>query len=330
MKNIENVKDMMAEEKKDFSVLESRIMAGREAYQNIPVPEEMEGRIRRVTAGTGKVRRFRIAAAVAAAVVVLVLLPNTGADMAYAMGNLPVVGKLFQAVTFRDYQFESDRFNANVEIPQIVVEDVAGEQAESGKNEAEVTEKETIGNEVTEETQRLQETIEQVNFDIDEVTNELVEEFKESAELGESYGSLEIHHETVTDNDRYFTLKLSIYQGAGSGMESYKFYTIDKRSGLQVQLKDLFREDSGYNEIISEEIRNQMRTLMAEDEMNAYWVDKTDIPDLNWEGLKEDQNFYFDADGDLVLVFDEYEVAPGYMGAQEFIVNKTVFEGMLK
>ena len=34
----------------------------------------------------------------------------------------------------------------------------------------------------------------------------------------------QIHHETVTDNDRYFTLKLSIYQGAGSGMESYKFY----------------------------------------------------------------------------------------------------------
>ena len=323
--NMKNVKEhtMVAEETKDFTELENRIMAGRESYQNIPVPEEMERRIREATAGQGAGNRFRIPAAVAAAVALLIVLPNTGADIAHAMGNLPVVGKLFQVVTFRDYQYESERFDANVEIPQIVVEDVkenTGETAEST---------ETVQGEQTEEFRKLQETVEQVNFDIDTVTDQLVEEFKESAELGESYGSLEIHHEIVTDNERYFTLKLSIYRGAGSGMESYKLYTIDKQSGRQVQLKDLFREDSGYLDIISEEIRDQMRALMAEDEMKAYWVDQTDIPELNWEGLKEDQNYYFDADGNLVLVFDEYEVAPGYMGAQEFTVEKAVFEGML-
>lgn len=336
-KNAKNAIDMMVEEQRDFTKLENRIMAGREAYQRIPVPDEMERRIRHVTAGAGRAHGLRIAVAAAAATAVLVVLPNTGADMAYAMGNLPVVGKLFQAVTFRDYQFESDRFNANVEIPQIVVEDVAGEKPESGAVQSETTgqEKESSDSgktqeEAPEESKRLQETIEQVNFDIDKVTDQLVEEFKESAELGESYGSLEIHHETVTDNERYFTLKLSIYRGAGSGMESYKLYTIDKHSGLQVQLRDLFREDSGYREILSEEIRDQMRALMAEDEMKAYWVDQTDLPELNWEGLKEDQNFYFDADGNLVFVFDEYEVAPGYMGAQEFTVEKAVFEGMLR
>lgn len=323
--NMKNVKEhtMTAEEKKDFAEMENRIMAGRESYRNIPVPEEMERRIREATAGQGKGNRFRIPAAVAAAVALLIVLPNTGADIAHAMGNLPVVGKLFQVVTFRDYQYESERFDANVEIPQIVVEDVkekAGETAEST---------ETVQGEQTEEFRKLQETVEQVNFDIDTVTDQLVEEFKKSAELGESYGSLEIHHEIVTDNERYFTLKLSIYRGAGSGMESCKLYTIDKQSGRQVQLKDLFREDSGYLDIISEEIRDQMRALMAEDEMKAYWVDQTDIPELNWEGLKEDQNYYFDADGNLVLVFDEYEVAPGYMGAQEFTVGKAVFEGML-
>ena len=71
----------------------------------------------------GKVHRFRIPAVAAAAVALLILLPNTGADIAYAMGNIPVIGKLFQAVTFRDYQYESERFDANVEVPQIVIED---------------------------------------------------------------------------------------------------------------------------------------------------------------------------------------------------------------
>lgn len=112
------------------------------------------------TKNVGKARRFRIPAVIAAAVALLVLLPNTGAEIAQAMGNIPVIGKLFQAVTFRDYQYESERFGANVEVPQIVVEDM-GETLEGTE----------------EDSNQLQETIEQVNFDIAEVTNQLIEEF---------------------------------------------------------------------------------------------------------------------------------------------------------
>ena len=118
--------------------VEERILAAKEDYKKIPVPEEMkeklEAGIERAEAGIGKSkaeikkaktekwedkegmgmkkkektdkkkRLYRMAAAVAAAAALLVILPNTGADVAYAMGNLPVVGRLFQAVTFRDYQ----------------------------------------------------------------------------------------------------------------------------------------------------------------------------------------------------------------------------------
>lgn len=162
------------------------------------------------------------------------------------------------------------------------------------------------------------------------MTNRLIGEFQASADLGESYGSLEIHHETVTNNDRYFTLKLSIYQGAGSGFESYKFYTIDKKTGKQIQLGDLFQEDSDYNERLSENIKDQMRAKMKEDENSFYWVDYEDVPEWNFERLKDDQNFYFDEAGNIVISFDEYEVAPGYMGASEFTVELEVFEDILK
>ncbi len=73
-----------------------------------------------------------------------------------------------------------------------------------------------------------------------------------------------------------------------------------------------------------------MRAQMAEDENKVYWVDCEDVPEWNFERLKEDQNFYFDEAGNLVIVFDEYEVAPGYMGALEFTVERAVFEGLLK
>lgn len=324
---------------KEYKGIEERLLDGREDYRKIPVPEEMRERIEEsiaraeeekrqnktgITDRDGSVEKrqtkrrsktkmdqkkkigFRIAAVAAAAAVTLVILPNTGANAAYAMGSLPVVGKLFQAVTFRDYQYESDRFDANVEVPQIVVENGEKEETE------------------------LQETVEQINFDIEKVTNQLIEEFQASADLGESYGSLEIHHETVTNNDRYFTLKLSLYQGAGSGYESYKFYTIDKKTGKQIQIGDLFQEGSNYNELISENIKDQMRVQMAEDENKVYWVDYEDVPEWNWNSLKEDQNFYFDEAGNLVVVFDEYEVAPGYMGTSEFTVEREVFEELLK
>ena len=344
---------------KEQRSVEERLLNGREDYREIPVPDEMKKRleigIMRAEAELEKEReeeqvikdmekrrekqetvrrekteakkksviRFRIAATVAAAAAVIIILPNTGAGVAHAMGSLPVVGKLFQAVTFRDYQYESDRFDADVEVPQIVVDDMTEEATKTEENISENPDKEELSGE-------LQETVEQINFDIEKVTNQLIEEFQASADLGESYGSLEIHHETVTDNDRYFTLKLSIYQGAGSGFESYKFYTIDKKSGKQIMVGDLFREDSNYNEVLSENIKSQMREKMAEDENNMYWVDYDDIPDWNFERLKEDQNFYFDEEENLVISFDEYEVAPGYMGAQEFTVEREVFEGILK
>lgn len=259
---------------------------------------------------------FRIGVAAAAAVAVLVILPNTGAGVAHAMGALPVVGKLFQAVTFRDYHYESERFEANVEVPRIQVEGMADKRNEEAAG--------------SDSTAKSETDIEQINFDIEEVTGRLIEEFQETADMGESYASLEIHHETVTDNARYFTLKLFMYQGAGSGYESYKFYTVDKKTGKQVRLGDLFREDSNYNETLSENIKEQMRAKMAEDENNFYWVDYEDVPEWNFERLKEEQNFYFDEAGNLVIAFDEYEVAPGYMGAQEFTIERDVFEGSLK
>lgn len=296
----------------EMEELERKLSAAGTDYRNIPVPKILEEKLNKSLRSTGKAHRFRIPAIAAAAMLTVVLLPNTGAGIAYAMGSIPVVGKLFQAVTFRDYQYEDDRFHADVQIPQLTAKDLEPAQGSTG----------TMG--------ELEETIEQINFDIETTTTQLIAEFEASAQLGESYGDLEIHHETVTDDGHYFALKLFIYQGAGSGTQSCKIYTIDKASGKQIRLGDIFREDSDYNARISENIREQMRTAMAKDAGKAYWIDQEDMPDLNWQGLTAEQNFYFDADGNLVIAFDEYEVAPGYMGAQEFTVEKTVYADLLK
>ena len=42
-----------------------------------------------------------------------------------------------------------------------------------------------------------------------------------------------------------------------------------------------------------------------------------------------DQNFYINDENQLVIVFDEYEVAPGSMGTPEFVIPTEFLNGML-
>ena len=74
---------------------------------------------------------------------------------------------------------------------------------------------------------------------------------------------------------------------------------------------------------------------MAADESLMYWVDNEDMPESNFESIKEDTAFYVNENGKLIIVFDEYEVAPGYMGSVEFeipteAVQDLVQDGFLK
>ncbi|MBR7132114.1 MAG: DUF3298 domain-containing protein, partial [Clostridia bacterium] len=43
-----------------------------------------------------------------------------------------------------------------------------------------------------------------------------------------------------------------------------------------------------------------------------------------------DHNFYWNENGDLVIIFDEYEVGPGSMGTPEFVIDRDVIKDILK
>lgn len=45
--------------------------------------------------------------------------------------------------------------------------------------------------------------------------------------------------------------------------------------------------------------------------------------------INKEQNFYINKDHQLVIAFNEYEVAPGYMGPVEFIVPTKQIQSVL-
>ena len=54
------------------------------------------------------------------------------------------------------------------------------------------------------------------------------------------------------------------------------------------------------------------------------------MPESNFSEITGEENFYISQDGKLTLVFDEYTVAPGYMGVVEFEIPTEVIAGIVK
>ena len=252
-----------------------------------------------------------VAAAVAA---VFVVLPNTSGSVAYAMGNLPVVGKLVEAVTFRDYQYDNGGHAADIKTPELTVKESDTEQMTD--TEVQVQE-------------NLKKTTAEINAEIEKISDSLIAEFKQNMN-NEGYQDIMIKHEVINTTDDYFTLKLMCYQAAGSGYEMDYYYTIDLKTGERLALKDLFKEGSDYITPISENIKSQMRGQMDADENVSYWLDDTEVPEWNFTSINDDTSFYINADGNLVISFNEGDVGPMSMGVVEFTIPHDVIADILK
>lgn len=277
-------------------------------YDRIVVPdcvkEKMEEAVMRAKETKKRAKRrkvYRYIGSAAAVFALMLILPNTSRTAAAAMQQIPVLGNFFKVVTIREYQVDEGRYQADVKVPEVVPEDTDN---------------------VSEETaQQAKETADAINFDIQKATDELVEEFKSTMEeFEDGYGDILVDSEVLTDDERWFSLDLVLYQGAGSGYERHRHYTIDKTTGKKAALSDFFGED--YVETVSEDIKTQMRQRMAEDENVVYWIDYEEVPDWNFTSIAEDQDFYVNKDGKVVVCFNEYDVAPGYMGCVEFVIDK--------
>ena len=255
-----------------------------------------------------KKKMIQAMAAAAAIVGAFLILPNTSASIAHAMEQIPSIGQLVEVVTFRDYTYETDRNMADIEVPEIKLDDQAAE--------GEVKE-------------NLERSTEEINAEIQKITSELIAEFEANLEYEEGYQDVIVQSEILATEEEYFTLKLICYQGAGSGYQWNYYYTIDLNTGERLQLKDIFAEGADYITPISENIKEQMREQMAADENIYYWLED-EIEEWNFKAITDETSFYLNEKGNVVIGFNEGDVAPMYMGTVEFEIPAEVLEGMWK
>ena len=272
---------------------------------------KMENR-REVKKKNGAIKAAFAAAAVVAA---FVILPNTSAGVAHAMEQIPVIGKLVEVVTFRNYQYEDERNQADIEVPEIVpqsVTDTVAEESATGVQE------------------NLQKSADEINAEIQKISDQFVKEFEENLQTEGGYQDVIVKSEVVSTTQNYFTLKLICYQGTGSGAEWNYYYTIDLNTGERLQLKDLFLEGADYITPISENIKEQMKEQMAADENKIYWLDDPEVPEWNFDHITDETAFYLNENGNIVISFNEGDVAPMYMGVVTFEIPDEVVRDIRK
>ena len=246
--------------------------------------------------GVNKKPAFRITFKLASAMIVLVLLilPNISNDISYAMQGIPVVGNIVKAITIRRYFEKEGKSELDIEIPVIEDED---------------------------------KTSQIVNDDVNELTQRIIDMYNEEKDP-ENHLSVKLESEVLENSEDWFTLKLELSEVRAGSNIRYKIYHVDKKKDKIITLAELFVSDD-FKERINNEIKKQMLSKMAEDESVVYWVNNK-IEDWNFKTIEENQEFYFSEDGNIVIVFDKYEVAPGAMGTPEFEIDKEVYKMFLK
>ncbi len=293
-----------------------RLSHWKRQYNEIPVPQEAADRVRagiaegkqalkeeskvkesrakeKDRAGRGGALRIlrRGGMTAAAAVFAIVVLSNADPSIANAMERIPVIGAVARVVTLRTYQNKTNQFEADISVPQV----------ETGEKTA------------------------AANKSIQEYADELIASYESElkAANGEGNYTLKSTYRVVSDQEKYLSIRIDTVQVMASGAQYVKIFTIDKSTGEVVTLSELLANQPGMLERISEEIKRQMEQQMEADQNVQYFLN-SDMPDEDFKGLKGDESYYFNDKGELVIAFDEYEVAPGYMGAVEFTIPQSV------
>ena len=136
-----------------------------------------------------------------------------------------------------------------------------------------------------------------------------------------------INHEIVYNTDQLFTLKLELNKAHADSYTKNVYYTINKSTGKSIPLSAYFK-NSDYKEVISKEILKQMKAEMKKDTNKVYWCQKNDNP--RFKGISKNQSYYINKQGELVICFDQFEVAPGYMGNPTFTIKNDLLDDYFK
>lgn len=123
--------------------------------------------------------------------------------------------------------------------------------------------------------------------------------------------SIAIDYDVRYNNNGIVSFVITSTEAGASFHAEQFFFNLDLTQDKEITLEQLFGKD--YKTYINSKVKEQMKSREVATEM-LYFED--------FKGIKEDQNFYINAYGNPVIVFDKYEIGPGVMGIQSFQIQQ--------
>ena len=127
---------------------------------------------------------------------------------------------------------------------------------------------------------------------------------------------IDVDYEIKCQNGHYLSFVLTKTETLASAYTEYYAYNIDLETGRELTLRDLLGPD--WKRIANEAVRAGIDER-SQDPANVYFDGSDGIE--GFQSIRDDQPFYLNESGSPVVVFSKYEIAPGYMGMQEFEVG---------
>jgi len=277
-------------------------------YNKVTIPKELDFVVDHALQQGKKKRKKRapqwLLGSAAAAMLFTAGL-NVSPAMARTLSEIPVVGSVVKVLTWTEYEVAEDTYDANIKVPSI----------------------ENL------ENQKLANTLnEKYRAEGKALYDNFIAEVGDLKANGGGHLGVDSGYDIKTDNDQILSIGRYIVNTVGSSSTVMHYDTIDKENEILITLPMLFKDDS-YIKTISENIIEQMRKQAASDSDKVFWVKGGGIPDKElfeeFKTINAEQQFYISDKGKLVISFDKYEVAPGYMGIVEFEIPTDVLKNNL-
>ncbi|MCI9512574.1 MAG: DUF3298 domain-containing protein [Oscillibacter sp.] len=280
----------------DFNSFEE----ARRTYEDIPIPEALEGRIRegiqqgRTARALRKKHRDSVLIGAAACFMVLIASLNLSPSIAHAAARVPVLGGLFRVLTITSYDAADDGISYSLEVPGIEAD---GEMA------AEV-------NAVIQA--KVDQHLEKARQDWADYKDAFFATGGTEEQWADREMNVTVDYEIKSQTDTRVSFVVTMTEGWVAAMEEQYCYNLDLAENREITLRDLLGED--WVSISSKAIQRQIEESRDAEGFTYFFSPE----DGGFTAVDENTAFYIREDGVPVAVFPRYSIAAGAAGCPEF------------
>lgn len=284
-----------------------KLEKAKEVYEAIKVPNELNYVVNKAILDKKKKEKSVLiyvkyaVTTVACTFLTFIFMLNVNSSFATNISEIPIIGDMAKVFTIKEVKKEDKEKLINAKIPAL----------------------ENTGN--TELEKRINyEIMLKINEILDEVEKRAAEYKEAVITTGgneEDYQPIDIQidYKVGYSTDKVVSFIISKSETLANAYTELYFYNVDIETGKKLNLRDVLGNE--YKQIVDTTIYKEIEERSKNPD-NIYFT----ADEGGFEGIENEyQDFYINSDGKVVIVFEKYKIAPGYMGTQEFVIDKQIF-----